>query len=93
MGYLIFTAAFLSNAKMPQRSQTIIFYQRLHSSTSFFRGMDAVAPGRETAMADALAASSSPSCTGIPSIIEEIKYPVKVSPAAVVSTAFTLKIP
>ncbi len=59
----------------------------------FFQGMDAVAPGRETAMADALAASSSPSCTGIPSMIEEIKYPVKVSPAAVVSTAFTLKIP
>jgi len=55
--------------------------------------MDAVAPGLETAIADAFAASSSPSCTGSPSIIEEIKYPVNVSPAAVVSTAFTLKIP
>ena len=50
-------------------------------------------PDGETAMADAFAAISSPSCTGIPSIMEEIKYPVKVSPAAVVSTALTLKIP
>ena len=65
----------------------------LLSRTSRFIGMDAVAPGRETAIADAFAAISSPSLTGIPSMIEEIKYPVNVSPAAVVSTALTLKIP
>ena len=34
--------------------------------------MDAVAPGRETAIADAFAAILSPSCTGIPSIMEEL---------------------
>ena len=67
-----------------------VSYYKLLFSTSSRRGMDAVAPGLETAMAEAFAAISSPSGTGIPPIREERKYPVNVSPAAVVSTAFTL---
>ena len=41
--------------------------------TSSRTGMDAVAPGLDTAIADALAARESPSAGGIPSRIEEIK--------------------
>ena len=61
--------------------------------TSSALGMDGVAPGLETAMEEAFAAILSASWMDLPSITAAMKYPVNVSPAAVVSTAFTLKIP
>ena len=61
----------------------------LLSRTSRFIGMDAVAPGRETAIADAFAAISSPSLTGIPSMIEEIKYPVNKKQSFMVGDSTT----
>ncbi len=48
-------------------------FTALFAALLFFRGIDAVAPSLDTAMADALAASSRPSVTGIPSMIEEMK--------------------
>ena len=59
--------------------------------TSSLRGMEAEAPARVTAMADAFAASSMAASAVSPLETAAIKYPVKVSPAAVVSTAFTGK--
>ena len=52
--------------------------------------MESAAPGRVTLMAAALLARIIHSFSGIPSMIPAMKYPVKVSPAAVVSTAFTV---
>ena len=59
------------------------------SSTSERVGMLAAAPGRVTEMAEALLARRSASSTSAPSAMAAKKKPVKVSPAAVVSTAFT----
>ena len=53
-------------------------------------GADGVLYARETAMADAAEASCSAVCTDLPAQTAARKYPQKVSPAAVVSTAFTL---
>ena len=57
------------------------------ASTSCAVGMESAAPILDTAMADAFAHLFSVFCIGRFSIIDAIKYPVKVSPAAVVSTA------
>ena len=59
--------------------------------TSSALGMDGVAPGLETAMDEAFAAILSASWMDLPSMTAAMKYHVNVSPAAVVSTAFTLK--
>ena len=53
-------------------------------------GTEGAAPVRETARADAAEASCSAVCTDFPALTAARKYPQKVSPAAVVSTAFTL---
>ena len=53
--------------------------------TSSIAGIEGVAPGLETAMEEALAAILRASCTLLPSITAAMKYPVNVSPAAVVS--------
>ena len=52
--------------------------------------MDGAAPCLLTAIADALDAVSIASLIVFPFKIPAIKYPVYVSPAAVVSTVFTL---
>lgn len=49
--------------------------------------MDAAAPARDTLMDAAMDALRMHSCNSIPSDNVVRKYPVKVSPAAVVSTA------
>ena len=59
--------------------------------TSFRQGMEGTAPGRETAMEEALALIFSAWGMSMPSAKPARKKPVKVSPAAVVSTAFTGK--
>ena len=51
---------------------------------------EGAAPGLDTAIADALDARSSASFGLLPLLMADTKKPVKVSPAAVVSTAFTL---
>ena len=61
----------------------------VHFSTSARNGIDGAAPGLDTAIAEAFAARSSTFSIGSPAMTPAIKYPVKVSPAAVVSTAFT----
>ena len=53
--------------------------------------MEAAAPGRVTEMDEALLASSSASSGVAPEAMAAKKKPVKVSPAAVVSTALTRK--
>lgn len=55
--------------------------------------MDGAAPGLETAIPEAFAATERAFSGYSPRIIDPIKKPVKVSPAAVVSTTETLKIP
>ena len=52
--------------------------------------MEEEAPARETAIAAALEAISNDAATFFPAKIEARKKPVKVSPAAVVSTVGTL---
>ena len=59
-------------------------------STSSKVGTDGAAPGLDTAIADALDARSSASFGLLPLLMADTKKPVKVSPADVVSTAFTL---
>ena len=63
---------------------------RRNSRTSSAVGTEGAAPVRETARADAAEASCSAVCTDFPALTAARKYPQKVSPAAVVSTAFTL---
>lgn len=60
------------------------------SSTSLSVGMDTAAPERVTEMELALLARFRASSAGTPSATAAKKKPVKVSPAAVVSTACTL---
>ena len=55
-------------------------------------GIEGDAPFLETAIADAAEAILKASAGVLPPITEEKKYPVKVSPAAVVSTTFALNI-
>lgn len=62
------------------------------SMTSSRDGIEDEAPERETAMEDAAAAVFNASSGDFSFIIEPRKKPVNVSPAAVVSTAFTLYI-
>ena len=54
---------------------------------SFLHGMESAAPGLVTLMAAALLASSMQRPNCFPCVSPATKYPVKVSPAAVVSTA------
>ena len=69
----------------------IIRYRANHifnaSSTSFLNGIDCTAPFLVTAIDEAFALILSTSGIAMPSIIPARKYPVNVSPAAVVSTA------
>ena len=60
--------------------------------TSSRYGIDPTAPGLVTAIDDALALILSISGISILFMSPARKYPVKVSPAAVVSTALTLNI-
>lgn len=62
----------------------------LAASTSAMVGMEGAAPGRDTARAEAREAFSRQRGMSSPLAREARKKPVKVSPAAVVSTAFTL---
>ena len=55
--------------------------------TSSIVGIEGAAPGRETAMAAAREARFRQDGASIPAAQQATKYPVKVSPAAVVSTA------
>ena len=57
------------------------------AATSLRQGIEGTAPARLTAIAEALALICRISGIGIPSVNPARKYPVKVSPAAVVSTA------
>ena len=63
--------------------------KHLISSISSIVGIDGAAPGLVTAIAAAFADSSSASPGVLPDRIPLRKNPEKVSPAAVVSTAFT----
>ncbi len=67
-----------------------IFYKA--AITSSREGIEGEAPFLVTVIEDAFALIFRISGIGIFSKMPEIKYPVKVSPAAVVSTAFTGKI-
>lgn len=60
------------------------------SCTSFKNGIEAVAPFRETEREEATNALRSASSTGHCFRRDAMKYPLKVSPAAVVSTTGTL---
>lgn len=64
-----------------------------NSSTSSIVGIDGDAPFLVTAIAEAAEAILSASSAVFPNDTDEIKNPVKVSPAAVVSIALTRKIP
>ena len=61
----------------------------VYSTISFLYGIEGWAPGRVTDMADALAANVQASLIPRPSERATQSAPLKVSPAAVVSTAFT----
>ena len=63
---------------------------RLLLRTSSIVGMETAAPFLDTAMDDATDANRSASGTSIPDDTHARKYPVNVSPAAVVSSTFTL---
>ena len=58
--------------------------------TSSYTGIEVDAPRRDTVIADAFDAISRADATSLPFITDARKYPVKVSPAAVVSTGSTL---
>ena len=61
----------------------------IKSSTSSFVGIETAAPLDITEIAAAALAILSAGLISFPSAIQERKYPVKVSPAPVVSTALT----
>ena len=63
-----------------------------HSSTALCTGMEGAAPLAETAIAEAADASLNAVSTDFSAQSAARKYPQKVSPAAVVSTAYTLNI-
>ena len=65
-------------------------FQNCVSHTSRIVGMEEEAPERETAIAAALEAMSKDAAPSFPAVMDAMKKPVKVSPAAVVSTAGTL---
>lgn len=71
----------------PSLSRSLKGYS--NSSTSLQVGMDALAPLLLTARAAAMEAILKASSTQSPLRILPMKNPVKVSPAAVVSTVFT----
>ena len=66
------------------------YFANFQFSTSSKVGTEGAAPGLDTAIADALDARSNASFGLSPLLIADTKKPVNVSPAAVVSTAFTL---
>lgn len=68
----------------------LLYYLFKNKVTSSFNGIDGTAPSRVTAIAAAFAANSRDRGTSMFSLMHARKYPVKVSPAAVVSTAVTL---
>ena len=90
-------AVWMKHGNMPQKLPVGLDGQRrhgycyFHARTSSRSGMDTEAPARVTAIADAFAASSMAASTVSSLETAAMKYPVKVSPAAVVSTAFTGK--
>ena len=65
--------------------ESLIFYNKFITSSKY--GIEGIAPGRETAIDEALAAIRIASSLQYPRIIAARKYPVNVSPAAVVSCA------
>ena len=77
---------------MRKHSGHKLFYSASADKTSARVGTEEEAPIRDTAMEDALEAIRRASATGFPLATLARKKPVKVSPAAVVSTAFTGKI-
>ena len=67
---------------MAQRASTA-------ARTSAIMGMEGAAPGRVTAMEAAMAAYCMASFRSMPCARQPTKYPMNVSPAPVVSTAWT----
>ena len=61
-------------------------------STSSASGMESAAPCLCTLIAEAFAARSIQTGIGIPDMIEAKKYPVNVSPAAVIHLTYVIQI-
>jgi hypothetical protein len=64
----------------------------MNDSTSAMVGIEGCAPTRVTDTAATAAAKNALACGGFPSISPTAKAPLKASPAAVVSIAFTAKV-